>query len=220
MDQDVVAGLDPERGIDQVVRGHALQRQRGGREIVQAVRHGERLVLVDEGELRVAVDALRRGDPVAGGEAGHAFPDFLHGPGGLRTGGEGELHLVDAAALVRVNEVHARGGDLDQQLTGAGNRSCPLCQFQYVGAARLPGNNCVHHGSPCQGAGFLARILVHPRDSGAHDEVSAETLAARGRMPAMAWCVIRSWGRPHGQHPGRRAGIMSGAAVGARCGRC
>ena len=65
VEQHGVAGLDLERGIDQVVGGHALQRQRGGGEIVQAVGNGERLVLIDEGVAGVAVDALGRGHPVA-----------------------------------------------------------------------------------------------------------------------------------------------------------
>ena len=74
--QHGVARLHLEGGVDQVVRGDALQGERGGGEVVDAAGHRQRLVRVHEGVPGVAVDALGRGHPVAGGEAGHAVAEL------------------------------------------------------------------------------------------------------------------------------------------------
>ena len=154
VEQHGVAGLDLEGGVDQVVGRHALQRQRRGGEIVQAVGNREGLVLIDECVAGVAVSALGRGHPVAGGEPGDAVADLLHGARGLGAGGEGVADLVDAAALVGVDEVHARGGDLDQQLAGPGNGRAVFVEFRTSGPPGLAGDDCVHHVAPFPGGEF------------------------------------------------------------------
>ena len=73
-----------------------------------------------EGFGRVAAAGFGGGDTIAGDKFRHAGADGRHDAGDLRAEREGQRHRVESAALIRVDEVEARGLDADAHLAGGG----------------------------------------------------------------------------------------------------
>jgi hypothetical protein len=108
--------------------GEALHQHRQRRAVVDAVGDVDRQVRMDSGPRRVAPAAAgQRRDPAAVGGAAHhlAARDVRQG---LRLG-------VLARHLLDVGEVHARGGDVQQEPVAVGGGIVPLHQVEHLGAA-------------------------------------------------------------------------------------
>src|SRR5207237_8736450 len=74
-------------------------------------------------------------DPVAAAPCPDAVGYGLDDPGSLLPGSQWQGKLVEAAALVDVDEVHARRLDPDQRLSAAGNGSGHLDQLHHFRSA-------------------------------------------------------------------------------------
>jgi hypothetical protein len=125
--------------IDQVVRGHALEHDRG------AVVERDRVGKLDEFRrgyghvLGVAARVHRVRNAVARYEAGNARRDGTHRARAFHARNEGQVRRgVSAVAEVDVDEVDARGGELHQHLTGLEfGLGYAVFEAQNLGAAGL-----------------------------------------------------------------------------------
>ena len=109
-----VPRFDLEGGIDEVVRGHALERQGSRRQVVDAIRHRNCLGRIEHRVAGVAFSSLGRGHPGADCDVFDALAELLYSPSAFRSRRKGERALVPAPPLVRTNEIDARGRDFDE----------------------------------------------------------------------------------------------------------
>src|SRR5437867_729441 len=116
--QAYVARVERKRRRRQVVGGDALEHEGGGQAIVHAIRHPHRAIGRHGGNL--GVGSLRPGphDALAARELGHARPGLLDGPGSFLAENRGERQRIEPAALIGVDEVHARCRDAHAHLPG------------------------------------------------------------------------------------------------------
>ncbi|MBG6180532.1 hypothetical protein IWX62_001738 [Arthrobacter sp. CAN_A1] len=157
--QNCLPHLHWERGVDQVVRGHALQRERSRCLKTDPIRHRQGPIGVHQRELGIGADSFRESHPVADGETRRLGAQRHHFPGGLGAWGEGVLHRVIAAALVGLDVVDARRGYPHHKLGASRCGLIHLSDLQYVGSAGLLDNNgCGHQESPSSGCCFVGAL--------------------------------------------------------------
>src|SRR6185436_5257856 len=136
MHQRRLAGLRGIRRTGQVLRGHALQQDRGRSLVVDAGGDGDRPPSRDDNLLRVpGAGHHRPGDVVTHLEPGHAVANGADHAGALRADDERGLEGVSAGAVVDVDVVDPRRGHVDAQLTRAGLGGGQVLDHQYLGAA-------------------------------------------------------------------------------------
>src|SRR5699024_10986954 len=108
------------------------------------------VVIRVHGDLRrVRPRRLMPSDTVADGEALHALARLgdatrALGPDDMRV-----LHRVHARTTIRVDEVHARGLDVDEHLTGPGNRALHRTELEDLGSTGFHRTNCLGHDASC-----------------------------------------------------------------------
>ena len=137
VDQAFIAGFEGERRVRQIVRRHPLQHGRSGGREIDVIRQFDQNMSGYGGVFGVGAAAHRVGDTVAGFEAGHFGAHRFDNAGGLVAGGERQIGLVEAHAEVNVDEVDARGRDLNQRLFGSGNRHGDIDKPQFFRSAGL-----------------------------------------------------------------------------------
>lgn len=155
------------RIVDEIVRGHALHERGGGRAQVDPVRHGDRLVLGHHHARRVAAHHGRPRDAIARLETRDVRPDREHAPGALLARRAGQRHRIAALAAIQIDEIHARRGELDEQLAAARLARGARHVLENVGAARLADFDGLHQFAPNVRQGIsppARRRARHDRD--------------------------------------------------------
>ena len=136
MDQALVARLQREGGVREIVGGHALQhRGGGGIEIHAGCRWFTSCATGTTVYSAYEPRNMRIGDAVAGFEVRDACADGFHRSRAFIAGGERKIGFVKPGAEVDVDEIDAGGGDLDQCLAGAGRGYRGVHQLQFFGTA-------------------------------------------------------------------------------------
>ena len=127
-------------------------RQRGGLGQAQARRNGQRIAFMHGAIFGIAAAGDEGANPIAGREAGHAFPGGHHFAGNFQAGdirGAGRRRIVPLA-LQHVGAVNAGGGDFHQKLARLRNRHRAFSDDQNLGGARLADFNRFHRaGQRC-----------------------------------------------------------------------
>jgi len=142
MDQGNLAGLQVVAGVQQVVRGHALQHHRGRDLEVDAVGDADELVGRDEAGRRMCTERFRAGHRVTHVETGHIRAE-LHDPAGhLVPEHERRRARVVPFTFVNVLEIDAGGGHLDQDLPCLGPRAGERPHLEDLRAAVLRNHQC------------------------------------------------------------------------------
>src|SRR5699024_4896629 len=98
---------------------------------------------------RIRPRSLMPGDTITDGEALDALADLGDAAGALGTDDMRELHRVHARTAIRVDEVHARRLDIDEHLTGSGNRGGHLTELEDLGSTGFHRTNCLGHDASC-----------------------------------------------------------------------
>ena len=165
--EHVVPGLDGERRGHEVVRGEALEGERGGDLVGDAVGDQQRLRLPDAHQLGVGAGCRRPGDPVTDGDLADVGADRDDRPGALRAHDVRERHRVDAGPAVGVDEVDPGGGDADEDLVGGGLGVGELGELEDVGTAGGGGSDGAHGSANAADGhgtfpGSVVRIFVQP----------------------------------------------------------
>jgi hypothetical protein len=130
--------------VQQVVRGKALQRQRGCFDEIEFCRHGNETGGGDHCVLRIGARYHRVHHAIARLHRVDAVTDGLDGTGGLSAGGVRYLLARPAPALSDVHIVDAGGGDADQGLAGLGFGTSDLGLREDFGTAERGDANCFH----------------------------------------------------------------------------
>ena len=128
------------------MRGHPLEHDRGTETDADVIRQLHQPFRRRHGELGVGAGKVLRGYPVALTHAGDAGPNLDDRAGRLRARYEGGPHLVEAGALVNLDEVDANGFKPNQRLIRAGGRPLDPLIAQDVGTADLVNSDGLHAG--------------------------------------------------------------------------
>ncbi len=131
--------------MDEVVHGHALEQHRRGLLVADALRDLHHAL--GGHQARFAVGARQPGvaDAIAFLEALHPGTDGVDHARGLVAGGAGQLHRIEARALVDVDEIDADRGVPDANLPLAGLADLHVVDLQHLGPALLVIPHCLRH---------------------------------------------------------------------------
>src|SRR5438034_1327275 len=130
----------------EVVRRHALEHYGGALLRAHAVRQHDDPVGRDDDVLGVRAEQARIRDALPNFGCGHAGANGAHNPRGFLSQRNRQRDLVEARALVHVDEVHAGSFDLDEHLAGARGGPLDVLAPQRVRTARRVYPNRFHPG--------------------------------------------------------------------------
>src|SRR5699024_1638450 len=111
-----------------------LQRHRGSDLGAYTLRHPQQVVRIHDHLSRVRPRRLMPSNTITGREALHTFADLGDATGALGADDMRVLHRVHTRTTIRVDEVHARGLDIDEHLTGPGDRGLHLTELEDLGS--------------------------------------------------------------------------------------
>lgn len=134
MDQRDVAGLDGIEFGGEVAGSEPLHHHGSGRTIIDPVRNRHERVRRYHRPICVASRRVHPGNPLSGPEMLDSIARGEHPPGTLyaQNLGIGRFRLGHALADADVHEVHARRGDLDQNLSARGSSFGALDDFERI----------------------------------------------------------------------------------------
>src|SRR5699024_297568 len=130
MNQSGLARLDLVRTCRQVLRGQALQRHRGSHLGADSLGHTQQVVRIHDDLRRIRPRPLMPCDTVADGPALDTFADGSDAARALRANDVRKLHRIHTGTAIRIDEVHARGLDVDEHLTGPGDWGLHLTELE------------------------------------------------------------------------------------------
>lgn len=138
MDQRHVAGLDRIEVGGEVARSQPLHHHGSGRTIIDPVRKRHERVRRKSDTLRIAPRRVYPRNPLPGPEMLYSIAHGEHPSGTLHAQNLWIGYLPPGHALsdADVHEVHARCGDLDQNLPACGSSFGALDEFEHI---RFPG---------------------------------------------------------------------------------
>ena len=147
VDQAPVAGADPRTVGDQVVGGEALHADGGGRVEIDTVGHLERHRRLDRGPFGVGPGRPGPGHPVARRESLNPRADLQHGACSLLAEHQRQTQVVEARAVVGVDEVDPGRGHRHHQLALTRHRVATLYKLHHLRPAGLGDLNCRASGA-------------------------------------------------------------------------
>ncbi len=147
MEQRGLPRADLERAQQQIFDGDALEKAGRRRPVVDAVGEPDHAVGRDQAIFGIgAGGSVLIDDAVADLERGHPLAQLVDHAGGFRPRREGQLGaLVDAGAVVDVDEIDADGGVAQAHLAGGGLRHGHLDPLHHFRSAELFDPDCVGH---------------------------------------------------------------------------
>src|ERR1700676_1224217 len=136
MDQRALSALQWERALDQIVRGHSLQHQRGRVAQRDVLRHFDQARSRDRGVLSATAERHRVGDAIAGLDVRDTLADRFDDPGALAAENEWKLRrLVESGAVIDIDEVDAGSLQLDECLPRLQTRRGVVGVLEDLGSA-------------------------------------------------------------------------------------
>ncbi len=158
-----LAGAERERGVREIVRGHALQHRGGGGARVDGRRERHQLPRRHRRVLGVGADVHRVRDAIAGARLVDAVAHRLDHARRFRAGHERERQRVEPAAVIHVEEVHADRFSAHQRFTARRRRAIDLFQHQRLGAAGAVHADRFHARRHRHRAAWSRRMAVSQR---------------------------------------------------------
>src|SRR5699024_7790857 len=149
VDERGLARLDLMRTRRQVLRGQALQRHRRSHLGAHTLRHAQQVVRVHDDLRRVRSRGLMPGDTVPDLPGLDALAYLGDVSRALDADNVRVLHRVHTRTTVRVDEIHARGLDVDEHLTRARLRSLDLTELEDLRSTGFHRTNCLGHDASC-----------------------------------------------------------------------
>jgi hypothetical protein len=146
MDEAALAYLQWKGRVCEIVGGHALQHDRGGFAEIEAGRHGHQVSRRRQDMCRIRAGYAGPRHGLALGELGNALPDSIDSTRPLSAEREWQRHRVLPAAMVNVDEVHARRGDRHADLTRSRLRGGKVFDLHDFWPAVLVNANDLHGG--------------------------------------------------------------------------
>ncbi len=128
----------------EVVRGHALQHGGGGLAQLEARGNLHQKVRRHRGVFGVAATRHGPGDVIASSQSTDTFAESFDGTRAFHAQHGGERNLVKAGALIDVDKIHARRGELHQYLAGGGFGLRQIAVTEDAGVAVLFDENSFH----------------------------------------------------------------------------
>ena len=123
MDQDPMPRLDLERLVQEIPDRQPLQHQHGALLVGDMVGQLDQFLPGNVAFRGIGAEIVIIGDAIAGMKIGHAGPDRHHLAGGFVAGDERQSRrLVEAGAIVHVDEIEADGMLADAHLAGSRRR--------------------------------------------------------------------------------------------------
>ena len=116
VDQDGIPVFYLPKIMNQVMRRHPLQRERGPLLEGKVLGQPDQARGLDRGVFAVAAGMSRIGDTVPRPDILHVLAHGLDLAGGFEAGNEGKVHGVLSPALIDIHEVDACGTDLHQRM--------------------------------------------------------------------------------------------------------
>ena len=132
----------------EVMRGHPLEHQRSRLPRADVLGERNQTVGRDHRELGVSPEHAGVGDAIAELHVAGAGSHLRHGSGRFLPGGERQRYRVQPAALIDVDEVHSRGGDLQDHLPGPRLGRWHVLVLQHLGTAGGVNAHRLHRRPP------------------------------------------------------------------------